>query len=138
MLVTWGDPTYMNWLAGPMALVPAGVVTVTSTVAGSPISDAGAVATYIRVSDSTVNDAALAEPNFTAVAPLRFVPMIRTESPLTPLDGSILVIVGGSLAAADAGVIPVNATPAAATTATSSAHLRLCAPTARCGALETS
>ncbi len=47
----------------------------------------------IWVAEPTVNDA-LTPLNVTAVAPVKFVPVIVTELPATPLPGLKLVIVG--------------------------------------------
>jgi hypothetical protein len=66
------------------------VVTVTSTV---PVP-AGAVA-VIWESSVTVNEVAEFEPNLTALAPVKFVPVIVTLVPTGPLPGEKLVIVGG-------------------------------------------
>src|SRR3954447_8607431 len=76
-----------------MALMPAAVVTLTSTV---PTDPAGAVAvTWVSVLAVTV--AALA-PNFTAVAPVRLVPVMTTW--FVPASGPELglmpVTVGGA------------------------------------------
>ena len=60
--------------AEPVALVPPGVVTVTSTV---PAVSAGAVAVML-VALLTVKLVAAVEPNLTAVAPVRLVPVIVT------------------------------------------------------------
>ena len=66
------------------ALVPAGVVTRTSTV---PMPG-GAVATILLADDSE-NDAAAVVPNLTALAPLKTLPVIVTLVPPTagPLVG---------------------------------------------------
>jgi hypothetical protein len=61
-------------------LVPAEVVTVTSTVPAEP---GGAVA-EIDVALLTVNVVAAVVPNFTAVAPVKFVPVTDTEFPPNP------------------------------------------------------
>jgi hypothetical protein len=65
-----------KWSAKLVALVPSGVVTVTSTV---PVP--GGETAVIEVADPTVKLVALAEPNFTAVAPLKRLPVIVTEVP---------------------------------------------------------
>ena len=72
--------------------VPPGVVTVTSIV---PELAAGEVA-VIEVSDLTVNDVAEVDPNLTAVAPVKPVPVIVTEVPPAsgPAVGLMLVTVG--------------------------------------------
>src|ERR1700737_4266403 len=62
---------YVNWSAALVALVPLGVVTVTSTVP----EPAGAVA-VICVLLSTLKLDADARPNATAVAPVRLEPVI--------------------------------------------------------------
>ena len=61
----------------PVALVPPGVVTVTSTVPALP---AGAVAVTCEAL-TTVTLVATFEPNSTAVAPVRLVPVIVTVVP---------------------------------------------------------
>lgn len=82
----------MNWLAAPVALVPEGVVTVTFTVPAEP---AGAVA-VIDVALLTVKLVAGVEPNSTAVAPVKLVPVIATEVPpaVEPDEGLRPVTVG--------------------------------------------
>ena len=77
--------------AAPIALVPAGVVTVTSTTP----DPAGAVA-VIDVSLLTVKLVAPAAPNFRAVAPVRLAPVIVTvvPPPVGPDDGLTPVTVG--------------------------------------------
>ena len=68
-----------------VALVPAGLVTVTWTIP----EPAGGVA-VIWVAESTINVVAGLAPNVTAVAPLKLVPVIVTVIPpsagLTTLD----------------------------------------------------
>ena len=59
-----------------MADVPVGPVTVTSTMP----TPAGLVA-VICVSELTVNDVATVLPNFTAVAPVKFPPVMTTWVP---------------------------------------------------------
>ena len=74
-----------------VALVPLGVVTVTST---APAACAGEVA-VIEVALTTVKLAAV-PPNDTAVAPVKFVPLIVTLVPPAagPLLGLTAVTVG--------------------------------------------
>ena len=86
--------------------VPAEVVTVTST---DPDDPAGETAVKV-VGDVAVNDVAASEPNLTAVAPVKFVPVTVTEVPpaVEPVLGLTEETVGG-------GVTPV---PAAISTAT--------------------
>ena len=81
----------MNLSAAVVTLVPPGVVTVTSTV---PVP-AGAVAEMV-VALVTVNADAATLPNFTADAPVRFVPVIDTAvpPPAGPEAGLTAVTVG--------------------------------------------
>ncbi len=65
--VTVGAPTKVNWSAGEVALVPPGVVTVTSTV---PAPSAGEVA-VMEVALLTVKLVAAVAPNDTAVAAVK-------------------------------------------------------------------
>ena len=85
-----------NWSAGPMALVPSGVVTVTSTV---PTGSAGVVA-LIDVSDTTTNGADL-PPKSTPVAPVKPLPRMVTVVP--PVAGPEV-----GLTAVTAGGVKVN------------------------------
>ncbi len=83
----------MYWSAGAFsAEVPAGVVTVTSTV---PVP-AGAVA-VIGVALLTVKVVAATVPNLTPVAPVKLVPVMVTEVPpaVDPEVGLMPVTVGG-------------------------------------------
>ena len=57
--------------------VPFGVVTVTSTDPDDPAGDSAVKV----VDDVTLNDAAVTEPNLTAVAPVKLVPVTVTEVP---------------------------------------------------------
>src|SRR5207302_1236223 len=68
---------------------PPGVV----TLMGPLEAPAGTVA-WIAVAELTVKPAFVA-PNCTAVAPMKFVPLIVTLAPAGPLPGAKLVIVGG-------------------------------------------
>ena len=74
-------------------LVPPTVVTVTCTV---PVP-AGATA-VICVAESTVNEVAAVPPNFTAVAPVKLLPVMVTGMPPAagPLFGEIEVTVGAA------------------------------------------
>ena len=74
--------------------MPPVVVTVTSTV---PLP-AGEVA-VIDVALFTVNDEALAPPNFTAVAPVKLVPDRATDVPPAagPVPGESAVTAGGEI-----------------------------------------
>ena len=67
----------MNASAALVADVPFGVVTVTSTDPDDPAGDTAVTV----VDDVTMNDAAGTEPNLTAVAPLKLVPVTVTEVP---------------------------------------------------------
>jgi hypothetical protein len=82
--VTAGAPSYVNWSCVTTALVPFAVVTVILTVPALP---AGAVAVMLVV---FVTEKLVAEtaPNFTAVAPVKFVPPIVTWVP--PVSGPLL------------------------------------------------
>jgi hypothetical protein len=97
----------VNWSAGDVADVPPAVVTVTSTV---PVP-AGDVA-VIEVAELTVKVVALVAPNFTAVAPVRLVPVMATDVPpvVGPAVGEIDVTVGGATwvnwSAADVADVP--------------------------------
>ncbi len=92
---TVGAETKVNWSPALVALVPFGVVTVTSTVP----EPAGAVA-VIDVALLTVTDVADDPPNWTAVAPVNPVPMMVTKVPPTvePAAGARLVTVGANAA----------------------------------------
>jgi hypothetical protein len=81
----------VNWSAGDVALVPPGVVTVTSTV---PVP-AGEIA-VILVAESTVKLEALLIPNITVVAPVNPVPVTVTVVPPAagPAIGEMLVTAG--------------------------------------------
>jgi hypothetical protein len=93
-----------------LVIVGAGVTLVTVNVAVLVAVPPGAVTlhfplaapegteTVIFVAELTVNDA-LREPSFTAVAPVKFVPLIVTEVPTGPLVGVKLETVGGAGAA---------------------------------------
>jgi hypothetical protein len=76
-------------------LVPTGVVTVTSTIPTVPGGDV----VVIDVVLSTVNEAAGVVPNFTAVVPAKFVPVIVmiVPPPGEPLFGESEVTVGASV-----------------------------------------
>ena len=80
--------------AAEVALVPPGVLTVTSTVP----EPAGEVAVTC-VGDSALSELALVEPNLTSLAPVRFVPVIVTVVPPAagPLVGSTLLTVGAGM-----------------------------------------
>ena len=82
----------MYWSGAPVALVPPAVVTVMSTVPALP---AGEVA-VICVALLTVKPVAAVAPNFTAVAPVKPVPVIVTLVPpaADPLVGLTAVTVG--------------------------------------------
>jgi hypothetical protein len=81
--VTVGSGAYVNWSADEVALVPEGVVTVTSTV---PVP-AGLTA-VICVSLSTVKLVAAVAPNETTVAPVKPVPVIATV--VLPASGPVV------------------------------------------------
>ena len=81
-----GGGTTVNALL--LVAVPAGVVTAT----GPDVAPAGTVA-WMAVAELTVK-LALVPLNVTAVAPLKFVPLIDTLVPTGPLEGVKLVIAG--------------------------------------------
>jgi hypothetical protein len=91
-----GAAVYVNWSAAAAGDVPLGVVTVTSTV---PAAWGGAVA-VIDVAELTVNERAAVLPKLTAVAPVKFVPVIVTEVP-----PAVLPVVGLSPVTAGTGVL---------------------------------
>jgi hypothetical protein len=74
-------------------LVPFGVVTVMSTI---PLVPGGDLA-VIDVAEFTVKLGALVDPNFTAVAPVKLVPMMLTAVPpvARPLRGATPLMIGG-------------------------------------------
>ena len=92
-----------------LVAVPAGVVTLTGPV----VAPTGTVA-WIAVAEVTVK-LALNVLNLTAVAPVKFAPLIVTLVPTGPLVGAKLVIVGGGtivnavlLVAVPAGVVTLS------------------------------
>jgi hypothetical protein len=82
----------VNLSAELVVEVPADVVTVTST---APVDPAGALAVS-EVAELTLNEVAATEPNLTAVAPVKPVPVTVTEVPpaVGPEDGLTEVTVG--------------------------------------------
>ena len=90
--VTVGAATYVNETTFVEA--PPGVVTVT---VAAPATPAGAVA-VTDVADTTTTFVAAFAPNFTPVAPVRFVPVIVTDVPPAtgPLTGLSAVTVGAA------------------------------------------
>lgn len=76
-----------------MALVPPGVVTVTST---TPVP--GGTVAEMEVAEATEKAAASAVPNLTDVAPRKSVPLIRTVVPpdSPPRNGLMDVTVGNA------------------------------------------
>ena len=96
-----GGVVKVNWSAGAFsAEVPPGVVTVTSTVA----ADSGGAVAVMDTALLTVKDAAVVEPNATALAPVKPVPVMVTEVPpaVDPDVGASPVTVGCG------GVVNVN------------------------------
>jgi len=84
-------------LSDPLvALVPPAVVTVTSTL---PAAGTFGEVTVICVAEFTVTLVAETVPNLTAVAPVRFVPVMVTVVPpvATPELGDTLVTLGGGI-----------------------------------------
>ena len=95
MPLTVGAATYVNWSAGVIALVPPGVMTLTSTVPAVP---AGEVA-VILVAEFTVKAVAAVFPKLTAVTSINPVPLIVTAVPAAkgPCAGEMLVIIGAAI-----------------------------------------
>src|SRR5580704_14819853 len=85
--VTVGSAAYVNWSAGLTALVPRGVVTVTST---TPALPAGMVAVMV---------VALTTAKVAAVAPVKLVPVTVTAPPpaVAPTVGLRPVTAGGDI-----------------------------------------
>src|SRR6185503_10485226 len=75
-----------------LVAVPPGVVTLSG-----PVVAAAGTAAWIAVAEVTVKLAALTPLNRTAVAPVKFVPLIVTLVPTGPLVGVKLVIVGAGI-----------------------------------------
>jgi len=94
----------VNTSAELVALVPPVVVTVTST---GPVLDAAGDVAVIDVSLLTVKDAGV-EPKFTALAPVRSVPVIVTDVPpvVVPVVGVMPVTVGAA-----GSVVKLNVAP---------------------------
>src|SRR5882672_8601645 len=88
-----GGVTNVNWSALPVADVPAGVVTVMSTVPGAPLGESAVICPALL----TVKLAALAAPNLTPVAPVKLVPAMTTDVPpaAVPVTGLTPVTDGG-------------------------------------------
>jgi hypothetical protein len=91
ILVTVGIGTYVNWSAAEVALVPPGVIIVTSTV---PVP-AGEVAEML-VSEFTIKLTATMVSNLTPAAPLNPEPLIVMEVPPSagPLFGEMEDTIG--------------------------------------------
>ena len=70
-----------------LVAVPPGVVTVIAPVAPLPT-------VALMVVEVTVNEAAAVPPNFTAVAPVKLLPVMVTTAPTGPLPGVNEVMVG--------------------------------------------
>ena len=106
--------------------MPPGVVTVTSTV---PVP-VGATA-EMDVAETTLKDVAALAPNFTAVAPVKFVPVTVTVVPpeVDPEDGLIKVTVGTP-------VVPTDPWAAMRTATTPETPVGLCVADG-CWALDT-
>jgi len=84
----------VNWSALLVALAPSGLLTWTSNVPNWPL---GAVATIVVVLTMLKVDAVLAGPKETAVASMKFVPVMVTTVPpvVGPEFGVTPVTVGG-------------------------------------------
>ncbi len=115
--VTVGTGSYVYSSAGEVALIPPGVVTVTSTVPAEPAGDV-----MVReVGEATSRPVPAVDPNFTTVAPVNPVPVTVTVVPPAngPAAGATLVIVGtgsyvnwsaGEVALVPPGVVTVTST----------------------------
>ncbi|MDQ6801166.1 MAG: hypothetical protein M3041_10045 [Acidobacteriota bacterium] len=106
-LVIVGGPLTTKLLI--LIAVPVGVVTLTGPVVAATGTVAAMVVSLL------MRNVALVPLNFTAVAPLKFVPEILTEIPTGPDKGKNVVIVGGAMVTVNAGPVPV---PAAVVTVT--------------------
>lgn len=84
---------YLKWSLRVIALVPLGVVTVTSIVPTAPGGDTA----VSEVSEFTLKSVAAVEPNLTVVVPLRLFPPMSTVVPpvVGPFLGDSFLIVGG-------------------------------------------
>lgn len=80
-----GDAVKVN---PPLELVPVGVVTETAPLA--PL----ATWAVMVVESTTVKEAAATPPKLTAVAPLKWFPLMRTAVPLSPDAGVKLLMMG--------------------------------------------
>jgi len=87
-----------------VALVPAAVVTVTSTVPADPAGDSA----VIDVAETTVKLFAATEPNLTALAPVKPVPVIVTfvEPASGPTSGATFVTVGAGTSTGTPSGVP--------------------------------
>ena len=85
----------MNWSVAVAAEVPAGVVTVMSTV---PVP--GGLVAVTWVPESTVNVVAAAAPKRTPVAPVNLLPVMTTRvpPPVVPRAGETPVTAGPAVA----------------------------------------
>jgi hypothetical protein len=84
----------VNWSAELVALVPFGVVTVTSTAPAVPAGDVAVIEVSLVVAVTVAG----VVPKSTAVAPVKPVPLIVTEVPpaVVPLVGDRDVTVGAA------------------------------------------
>jgi hypothetical protein len=83
----------MNWSAGLVADVPAGVVTVMSTVLVAVVVAAGGLVTLIEASELTVIAVTFTVPKLTLVAAVKPLPSIVTAVPpaMGPVAGPAVV-----------------------------------------------
>jgi hypothetical protein len=84
-----------------LVAVPAAVVTVSFPV----VAPVGTIA-WIAVADVTAKFVALTPLNFTAVAPVKFKPLIVTTVPTGPMAGVKLVILGATVKGAALVAVP--------------------------------
>jgi hypothetical protein len=92
--VTVGITSYVNWSEMLVALVPPGVVTVTSTVPAVPVGDVA----VIELALFTVTPVAAVAPNFTVAPETNPLPVIVTLVPPAngPAEGLTAVTVGAA------------------------------------------
>jgi hypothetical protein len=105
-----GGVTNVNWSAPLVADVPAGVVTVMSTVPGPPLGETAVIWSAVL----TAKLAAFAVPNLTLVAPVKLAPAMTTEVPpaAVPVTGLTPVTDGGGMyvnwSAATTALVPAG------------------------------
>jgi hypothetical protein len=108
--LTVGSAANLKWSAGEMAEVPPGVVTVTSTV---PAAWAGEVVVILLL-ETTVKETAAVVPKCTAVAPVKWTPVIVARVPpeIGPEVGETAWTAGTGPAALAGDTRPIGSTTA--------------------------